>query len=473
MTQNTVRDVLGAITSSAPNATPASALAAAHDALTQGRTHLQDLGPDDLPEQSRGQITKEIAFFREQAAKREQARRDQADKERNAAPGNAHSGGTGSSAPSRDARDRFGRPDSRGPPPPSSGGRYGDDSAHRQPEMGRSQRQWGRPQTEDPQSYRNGTTPGFVRGSSRSQQDEAAREEQDVYSQQDHQKRRREQMFRDRERQWEHREKQRAHHNQREVARDNGMARDEEAGAKSMLRRLEDWDEQSEARDPFYSDRYVLSLQKRSGSNGLIFSYCRNRWRAQRRAFRAREKDNDAQDARREKEQLAEIQKQSDAFLASQSDIFASLSGQPGKKTGGAAKDEDGTASGGPIKLGDRSKAKAKPAEQPEKPKPRAAAFASAEDEEEQGRKKRQLIPLDYSELEHGEDAGLTDQQIADRRKKRIQEIVTSIPTDKNGLWTWTVDWAYLTDVSFFRQDKCGARWSDLLLSDRQCSKRN
>ena len=35
--------------------------------------HLQDLGPDDLPEESRGLITREIAFFRERAAKREEA----------------------------------------------------------------------------------------------------------------------------------------------------------------------------------------------------------------------------------------------------------------------------------------------------------------------------------------------------------------------------------------------------------------
>jgi hypothetical protein len=37
--------------------------------------HLQDLGPDDLPEESRDLVTREIAFFRERAAKREEANR--------------------------------------------------------------------------------------------------------------------------------------------------------------------------------------------------------------------------------------------------------------------------------------------------------------------------------------------------------------------------------------------------------------
>jgi RNA-binding protein 25 len=37
--------------------------------------HLQDLGPDDLPEESRGLITSEIALFRERAAKREEQKK--------------------------------------------------------------------------------------------------------------------------------------------------------------------------------------------------------------------------------------------------------------------------------------------------------------------------------------------------------------------------------------------------------------
>lgn len=421
-TQNAVRDVLQALTSNEPGNSPASALAAAQDALKQNRPHLQDLGPEDLPAESRGQITKEIAFFRQQAEKREQAKKEQADRQRNA--------GT-----PRDARaSPFGPDQSAAAPRGSAGRRDSPMETSRPP-----QRQWGRPQNDDPQSYRNGPSQGFVRGSAGST-DGPSREEQeerDAYMQQEKQKQRREHLFRDRERQWEHRERQRASTNDREAARDTATAKDESAKAESLLKRLSQWDDEHERRDLFYADR--------------------NRWRAQRRAFRARERDADAKDARLEKEQLAAIQQQSDAFLANQADMFASLSGATNgstKAAAGAVKDEAasssaagaGTSSGGPIKLADKSKAKAKD-EITERPKAKAAAFANAEDEEEVARAKRRLIPLDYSELEQGENAGLTEAQIADRRKKRIQELVASIPTEKSGLWSWTVDWAYLSEV--------------------------
>lgn len=125
--------------------------------------------------------------------------------------------------------------------------------------------------------------------------------------------------------------------------------------------------------------------------------------------------------------------------------MFASLSGTTQTSSGkGGVKDEDGT-SGGPIKLAEKTKVKAK-GDQERKPK--SGAFAAAEEEEETGRQKRPLIPLDYSGLEQGEDASLTEEQIAEKRKKRIQELVASIPTEKSGLWNWTVDWAHLSDVS-------------------------
>jgi RNA-binding protein 25 len=69
-------------------------------------SHLQDLGPEDLPEESRGLITREIAFFRERAAKKEADRLHQEQErerstsfERNsgsfAAPGGRGAFGTG------------------------------------------------------------------------------------------------------------------------------------------------------------------------------------------------------------------------------------------------------------------------------------------------------------------------------------------------------------------------------------------
>lgn len=87
--------------------------------------HLQDLAPDDLPEESRGLITREIAFFRERAMKREEANK-LAEEKRNIARRQAE-----------DSR-RFVGNRSQGPPP--SNGIPARESPR--PDQGR---QWGRP----------------------------------------------------------------------------------------------------------------------------------------------------------------------------------------------------------------------------------------------------------------------------------------------------------------------------------------
>lgn len=159
------------------------------------------------------------------------------------------------------------------------------------------------------------------------------------------------------------------------------------------------------------------------------------RWRKQRQQARRREIEQDAQDARREAEEAAALQKESEDFLARQADMLSSMSGT-------ASLDPTAT-SGEPPKLKLLAVPTAeKKAEDAPKPKPKAAAaFAAAdEDEDGAGKKKRELIPLSYSDDEDDEEA-------IERKRRKVKELVSNIPTDKAALWKYSVHWEELNEV--------------------------
>ena len=150
----------------------------------------------------------------------------------------------------------------------------------------------------------------------------------------------------------------------------------------------------------------------------------------------------DRRDAEVEQAQLEELRKQSDAFLDKQADMFAKMA--DGKRKTGVSID-DST----PIKLSLAERV----VERKEAAKPvevlRPAAFGAADDAEEVGKKKRELIPLNYSddEEEDEEEKGMTADEKMERRRKKIKQLVESIPTDQAGLWAWEVRWDKLTEV--------------------------
>ncbi|RIB11252.1 hypothetical protein C2G38_1978536 [Gigaspora rosea] len=63
------------------------------------------------------------------------------------------------------------------------------------------------------------------------------------------------------------------------------------------------------------------------------------------------------------------------------------------------------------------------------------------EDEEELDakRKRRVLVPLEYSDDED-------DEKRTEDRKRKIKDLVETIPTDKEGLWKWNVKWEELDE---------------------------
>lgn len=77
----------------------------------------------------------------------------------------------------------------------------------------------------------------------------------------------------------------------------------------------------------------------------------------------------------------------------------------------------------------------------------RISAMGSADEEdedEEGGRKRRVLVPLDY-----GEDLALDDSSHMDpeERLRRIKELIDSIPSSEQELWSWSVRWDQLDEV--------------------------
>jgi len=243
-------------------------------------------------------------------------------------------------------------------------------------------------------------------------------------------------IFRDRERKYETKERSRQAATDKDRARELGVQKNEDADRVKMAQKLAEWDDVKEAekgRELFHVDR--------------------TRWRAQRKAFRQREINEDKKDAELETQQLERLQKQSENFLSQQADAFAKMSQGASainkKRTGTPAEE----AAGDPIKLSlaeqrAKKEQEVKPVEVVTRARP--AAFGAGDEQEEVGKKKRELIKLTYSDDEDAGDddpdeRGLTQDEKIERRKRKIKELVETIPNTKEELWAFEVRWDRLT----------------------------
>ncbi|KAM0788418.1 hypothetical protein ACM66B_001555 [Microbotryomycetes sp. NB124-2] len=254
----------------------------------------------------------------------------------------------------------------------------------------------------DPQSYNKPI--GFVQQGTQLDDEDKERERAERA------RRDAEAAYKDRERRLEHQERSRIKNVEKQQDRDRQNDEREARDRQVMAERLEHWDDDKEmdrGREHFYADRH--------------------RWRAQRRQQRQREKESDDRDRKREQEQLAAATKASEDFLGA--DFFAGIGGgQGGLKTGNG--DEP------VVKLS--FGAVAKPA-----PKavalPRPAVLMSGDDEDE-GKRKRELIPLSYSDDE--EDLKeQTAKMSRSERDRKAREIVDKVPKSKDGLWSYKMRW--------------------------------
>ncbi|KAK4700504.1 RNA-binding protein 25, partial [Phenoliferia sp. Uapishka_3] len=368
----------------------------------RGLTHLQDLAPEDLPETSREVITGEIALFRERAAKRAAEKKEREDRE-------------------AEQRRNSNMPSMRrnGPTPQQNNG-------------------WGPrggSQAVDPQSYNKPID--FVAGGVKKEDGVESKpppgptDEERERERLERERREAEAMYRDRERRLEQRERGRIQNVERERARERGIADQEDRDRVAMRERLSTWDDDKEAErghETFYSDR--------------------QRWRAQRRPFRAREIDSDARDRAIEAQQIAALHKESEDFLERQADMFAKITEGKNRAVPRLLPADEGVK----LSFGAVTSKVAPKAQAPIRP----TVLGIAEDEDE-GKKKRELIKLDYSDDEEEKErkAKAKPYRMTEREKERkARDIKEDIPTSKEDLWSHRVAWSELTEEIIARKLK-------------------
>ncbi|KAK4051818.1 hypothetical protein OIV83_002523 [Microbotryomycetes sp. JL201] len=344
-------------------------------------SRLNDLDENELPEEQRVVITSEIAMFRERVSKK------RGEVEQEAALPKA-----AAIAPRRQSQARsWGQAtDSQGSPAAKP----------------------------DPQSFNKPI--GFVAQGTQLDDEEKERERIERA------RKEAEAAYKDRERRVENQERMRIKNVERQQDRDRQNDEREARDRKIMSERLEDWDDDKEmdrGRESFYADRQVCLKRRQGPAFGL------QRWRAQRRQNRQREQEADERDRKREQEQLAAASKASDDFLSA--DFFA---GMGGNGTQGGLKPANGDEPVVKLSFG----SVAKPAPKPAAPA-RPAVLMSGDDEEE-GKRKRELIPLSYSDDEEDIKEQVANMSRSERDRK-AREIVDRVPRSKDALWDYKIRW--------------------------------
>ncbi|KAH8552299.1 hypothetical protein BGW37DRAFT_304737 [Umbelopsis sp. PMI_123] len=307
---------------------------------------------DDITAEQKDVISKEIAYFRERAAQREQEKRrkeQERQRERERLEAERRERESPFALPSGPSRDHSG--------------------SHHQHHIPRQ---------------------AFVR--------EAAHDDSmmDIDDEDEVERRRQEKReqemeiaFRERERRWEQREAKMARNYERDANKELEIVEREKQDREAMAIRLAEWNDDREAEvEDFYRNR--------------------DKWISRRGPARDREAQVDDRDRKREQEEIEEQRRREEEEIKS------------GKGLAAGAKIQTKISFGKAIK--------------------RRANLVGGEDDEDDDdttkRKKRVLVPLDYGELEHPEGTGNPEE-----RKKKVKELIDSIPASQEGLWNWHIKW--------------------------------
>lgn len=217
--------------------------------------------------------------------------------------------------------------------------------------------------------------------------------------------------FQERERRWLNREKSRTSALEREMNRDKEEASREARDKEIMSRRLAEWDDDLEAEravEEYYKDR--------------------SSWLRHRAAFRNREMEMDARDRALEERQEAEKSKTN-----ASTDFLSKKQAMEHKLVESGINKDSGI---GPIRLTIGSAKKQ--TDVPKRVVSEVEKLLEDDDDHYIGNKKPMLLPLEYDNTDVAEDD--------ESRIKRIKEIVASVPSEKEGLWSWSIKWDRLTD---------------------------
>jgi RNA-binding protein 25 len=218
---------------------------------------------------------------------------------------------------------------------------------------------------------------------------------------------------------------------ERAIVRDRLQKEQEEKDRIEIRARLDIWDD-DESDELFYVDRCVSLLF----SNIPDFQYqiLRARWHHLRARRVEAERAADEKSRLFEEQEVENLRRESDLFLARQMDEMQALAEE--QRKAGMLLDD-----GAPVRLNVSIAPTAISKEKESSGKPEKTAVFAHDEEEEEGIKKRRapLVKLDFSVAESGEQA-----------KERLERIRRSVPHDKESLFKAKVRWDGLNDVSRF-----------------------
>jgi RNA-binding protein 25 len=150
-----------------------------------------------------------------------------------------------------------------------------------------------------------------------------------------------------------------------------------------------------------------------------------------RQSIRRREYQDDVRDRQAEKDEMVELEKQTEELLQKQMQEMADLEA---KQRAAGYLFEDSSH----IKV-------AIGASGPSAPAPKAQAKANiafgADDDDDAGKKKRTLIKLDDTD-------GLSPAQRDEKNRSKLQALLGSIPTTQSALWQTVIHWDLISEVS-------------------------
>lgn len=226
-----------------------------------------------------------------------------------------------------------------------------------------------------------------------------------------------EKQYLDQERRWLNRERSRTAAVEREKERDEGEDAKTTAAKEKMAQRLRDWndDEQGNKRtEEYYSDRSM--------------------WNRNRAAFRAREAAADAADRAEEDTESARERSEKEAARGMANNFLDRQAEELGAR-------EPARAAQQPFKLS--LGAAAQKAQKATTTRRTVAEVEGLLEDEEDATQtqRRQLIPIKYDALAD-RGAGLSDEE----REQAVKDLAAEIPTDRQGLWDWTVQWEFMDE---------------------------
>ncbi|OAA76593.1 Splicing factor PWI [Akanthomyces lecanii RCEF 1005] len=238
-------------------------------------------------------------------------------------------------------------------------------------------------------------------------------------------------LYKEAERKWANRERSR----QAALERERNRERDGEAAqqkrAQASIAHDKEWDderEKSHKSHPYYRDHAA--------------------WVRKRAMDRADEEAKDEADRRQEEDEQHRAQAQmerargmADSFLDKQAEE------SDRRETEATAAAAATAAAPQPFKLSLGAAAqKAQASRGATQRRTVAEVEGLLDDEEEQAGTRRQLIPIEYDASTTGRgsaaDSGLTDEEIS----QAVRALAQEIPSDKEGLWRWAVQWEYMDD---------------------------